>query len=211
MVGGEAGVFRKLFPQGKIPVVLSAVFEASDTLRKETDNDREDWITERLHAQLITIYPFRDGPLSIQLRPKIPSSYPDADKTGGEIDLLVPSVHGYEVYFAIEAKRLRFVRPNGRFETGNSEYVKKGMMRFITGKYAPFMKTGAMLGYVFDGETDKARSGIDNNVRDKAEVLRLKSPKRLVQSKILPNKPIDETHHNLKDRFFTIYHIFIAV
>ena len=38
----------------------------------------------------------------------------------------------FEVYFAIEAKRLRVTFPS-RFFSGGTEYVKDGMMRFITG------------------------------------------------------------------------------
>jgi hypothetical protein len=75
-------------------------------------------------------------------------------------------------------------------------------MRFVTGQYAPFMEAGAMLGYVFDGETDKARSGVDRYVKSKAKELKLKSPKRLMRSQILPNKPIDETRHDLGKRSF---------
>ena len=84
------------------------------------------------------------------------------------------------------------------------------MMRFVTGQYAPFMETGAMLGYVFDGETGKARSGIDRYVQKKVKELKLKPPGRLLRSQILPES-IDETHHGLRKRSFTVYHILIAV
>jgi hypothetical protein len=85
------------------------------------------------------------------------------------------------------------------------------MMRFVAGQYTPFMEASAMIGYVYDGETDNARSGIDRYIKSKAKKLKLKSPKRLMRSSILPDKPIDETRHDLKKRSFTIYHIFLAV
>jgi hypothetical protein len=94
---------------------------------------------------------------------------------------------------------------------GGREYVKDGMMRFITGQYAPFMRAGAMLGYVYDGETENARTDIDRQVQKKAKELKLKEPKKLAPSPILPDLPIDETNHDLKKGSFTIFHLFLGV
>lgn len=158
---GDPGAFKRLFPQKHIPIILSSILDASKLLKKKTEYDREDWITRRLHGRIIRLPAFRDGPaaLSIQLQPEIPSMDLDSNTPGGRIDLLVPSDQGYQVYFAIEAKRLRFLSPGGQFKSGNDEYVKNGMMRFIKGRYAPLMENGAMLGYVFDGYTDTAMLG----------------------------------------------------
>lgn len=210
---GDLGAFKRLFPQKHIPIVLSSILDASKLLKKKTECDREDWITRRLHGRIIQLPAFRDGPaaLSIQLQPEIPSMDLDSNTPAGRIDLLVPSDQGYQVYFAIEAKRLRFLSPSGQFKPGNDEYFKNGMMRFIDGQYSPFMKAGAMLGYVFDGDTGKARLGVDVYIRTKARELKLKHPKRFVKSEILPDEPVDETRHDLASRIFTIYHMFIDV
>ena len=210
-MASEAGVFKKLFPQKDIPVILDALIQTGDTLQKQTETEREDSLTTRLHARLIRIYPFRDGPLSIQLQPEIPGPDPESGAPGGRIDLLVPSNLGYQIYFAIEAKRLRYISPNGQFVPGNSQYVKEGMMRFIIGQYSPYMESGVMLGYVFDRRTDEARSGIDKYINSKAEELKLKPPNHLLQSNVLPGKLIDETHHNLRKRSFIIFHIFLPI
>ncbi len=211
MMGVTAGRFKRLFPQKRIKRVISAVLHAGSFVKKETNSDREDDITAQLHERLILSYPFRDGPLSIQRQPEIPASGPKTDYRYGQVDLLVPTELGYQVYFAIEAKRMRYFSPNGSFIPGNSAYVKDGMMRFVTGRYAALMGSGAMLGYVFDGQTDQARYDIDQFIQGKANELRLKAPKRFRPSKLLPGKSIDETHHDLTKRHFTIYHIFIAV
>lgn len=207
-----SGSFKRLFPQKRIPFILSSILQTGKSLHKKTDHDKEDWITRRLHARMIRLPSFRDGPiLNIQLQPEIPSIDMDSDTPAGRIDLLVSCNRGYQVYFAIEAKRLRYCLPGGQFKTGNDEYVKNGMMRFVEGQYAPFMETGAMLGYVFDGNIEKARSGVDKYVRIEARKLRLKPPEQLDNSEILPKESIDETHHDLDNRAFTIYHIFIDV
>lgn len=210
MVSG-ARAFNRLFPQKDVSIILKAVIQAGINLRKEKETEKENPLTVRLHVRLIRIYPFRDGPLSVQLQPEIPSSVVDADTLGGQIDLLVPSNLGYQVYFAIEAKRLRYHSPQGQFIPGNSKYVKNGMMRFITGQYAPFMRKGAMLGYVFDDDIMAARAGIDGHIQSKAHELKLKPPKRLMSSTVVPDNLVDETNHDLESRSFTIYHIFLSV
>ena len=47
--------------------------------------------------------------------------------------------------------------PNqNRTATQASEYVTKGMMRFVSGQYSPTWPLGAMLGYVMDGNMQTA-------------------------------------------------------
>lgn len=208
---GDSESFKRLFPHQHIPIILSSICQAGKSVSKKSEQDREDWITRRLCIQLIRIPVFRDGPLGIHPKQEIVSSDPQEDGAAGEIDILVSCGLGFQVYFAIEAKRLRFRTPGGRFKLGNDEYVNNGMMRFIRGQYAPFMETGAMLGYVFDGDTATARSDVDGYIRPRARELMLKDPGELIKSKIVPEEFVDETNHDLADRSFTIYHIFIDV
>lgn len=207
----DAGAFKKLFPHEHIPFILSSILDTSSTIRKKTANDREDWITTRICARLNWIPTFRDGPLAVHPQQEILPLDIDADRIDGRIDILISCGQGSHVYFAIEAKRLRFHTPKGDFKTGNDAYVNAGMMRFVSGQYAPLMESGAMLGYVYDGKTDKARSGVDGYIRRKENELRLSKPKRLMKSEILPRENVNETRHDLKARSFTIYHIFISV
>ncbi len=210
-MGGEASEFKRLFPPKHIPIILRSILQAGDSLRKKTERDKEDWLTRRLCARLIRIPVFRDGPLNIHPQQEILSSDPDADACAGRIDILVSCGLGHEVYFALEAKRMRVRSAAGRLFTGNHEYVKDGMMRFVAGQYAPFMRAGGMLGYVYDGKTDKARAGVDRAVRGKAKELELAHPRRLAQSRILLDAAVAETTHELKNRPFTIHHIFLSV
>lgn len=207
----DAKAFKKLFPQRHIPAILASLFQAGETLRKRTENDREDWITTQLYGRLVRIPAFRDGPLGIYLRPKIVSPEFDANTPTGEIDLFVSGGLGYEVYFPIEAKRLRVRSSAGKTISGSGAYVRDGMMRFITGQYAPYMQAAAMLGYVYDGKTDVARSDIDAAVRKKALELKLRFPKRLSQSNILRSNPMNETRHDLENHSFIIYHVFLPI
>ena len=156
------------------------------------------------------MHPLRDGPLSVHFKPKIPGDDIDADTSGGEIDLLVSCDRGYEVYFAFEAKRLRF-QSSGRFVLGNDQYVNNGMMRFVSGQYAPLMEAGGMIGYIFDGNRDQARLDVDRYVIAHAGELKLRAPHQLAPSAILDHIAVDETGHDLENRPFIIYHLFVPV
>lgn len=206
----DATEFKKLFPKGQIPFILAAIFQAGDNLRKKTERDREDWITRRLYARLIKIPIYRDGPLDIRMQTEISAVDPDSNYPAGRIDILVSCGQGAEVYFAIEAKRLRVRSSKGALVLCNRGYVVNGMMRFVTGQYAPLMEAGAMLGYVYDGKTDEARIDIDKSIQ-RAHDLKLSAPTKLIKSGILPKNPVDETIHELEKRVFTIYHVFLAV
>lgn len=212
MTRHPVGAYGRLFPQQHIPVILRLLLQVGKNIRKKTATDLEDWITTRLHRRLIHEPSFRDGPLQIDPQTSIVNSEADLEVNTpeGRLDLKVSCDLGYEVYFAIEAKRLRVSLPS-RFFSGGWEYVKDGMMRFITGQYAPFMQAGAMLGYVYDGETENARADIDRQIQKMAKELKLKEPKRLAPSPILPNQPIDETNHDLDRRSFTIFHLLLGV
>jgi len=123
-------------PGGYLPVILLAIHQAGTGLCRYSAHEREDQITTRLHKRIIRIPDFRDGPLDIRLQPEVPADDPDDDHIAGKIDLLVSCAQGHDVYFAIEAKRLRFCSSSGRFVSGYSDYIHKGMLRFISGQYA---------------------------------------------------------------------------
>ncbi len=157
MTGFPSGHFRQLFPRRYIPSILLLIYKAGENIHRKTEMEHEDSLTTRLHRRLIQEPLFRDGPLQINLQPDIVKSDadPDKDTPEGRLDLQVCCGLGYEVYFAIEAKRLRVSLPSGLFK-GSYEYVHDGMMRYIIGKYSPFVQVGAMLGYVYDGDTKTA-------------------------------------------------------
>ena len=212
MTHHPVGPYRQLFPQRHIPIILQLIFEVGKEIRKKTANDLEDRISLRLYRRLIHEPIFRDGPLQIDLQTSVVNSETDADEENleGRLDLKVSCSLGYETYFAIEAKRLRVSLPS-RFFSGGREYVEDGMMRFVTGQYAPFMHSGAMLGYVYDGDKDSAREDIDRQVQIRAQALKLKKPKNLKPSTTLSDYAVDETVHNLDKRHFTIYHLLLSV
>jgi hypothetical protein len=210
-MGKETRDFLNLFPKRHIPIILFSLFLAGETVRKKTPNEIENRLTRRLCIKLNQLPVFRDGPLSIHPQQEILSSDPDVDTPGGYIDILVSCGYGSETYFSIEAKRLRVRSAKGKMDAGNDDYVNNGMMRFVTGQYAPFMTTGAMLGYVYDGDIKKACSGVAKYIDGKIEELKLMSPKKFAKSSLVTGKTVYETHHGLNKRNFTLYHVFLGV
>lgn len=68
-----------------------------------------------------------------------------------------------------------------------------------------------MLGYVYDGEIELAWTNIEQQIQKQALTLKLKEPKRLVQSMIYPGYPVNETNHDLGKRSFTVFHLLLDV
>lgn len=209
--GETVAPFTPLFPADDVPRILNALLEACTGLRKKCDTEIENRVTFRLWQRVRRLEPFRDGPLHIAPQAPIVDSDVEHDTPEGQVDLQVISFRGPHVYFAIEAKRLRVLYPFGRVETGAREYVEKGMMRFVTGQYAPRMNSGAMLGYVFDGDVPAARGAISKAIEQRQNMLRLRQGVGLRRSAILPSRHVDETVHEPNKREFTLYHVIVSV
>lgn len=208
-MGAEQAI--PLFPTEEIPRILDTVLSYADVLRKRSETEREDVLSARLCKLLIKDKWIRAAPFITIPEHQI---FDDSGKDGhsGRIDINFICPPGNETYFAIEAKRLHVTFPSG-WQSLISEYVtgEQGMMCFLTGRYSPTQQAAAMLGYVFDGDVTKARTGIAASVGKNAGRLRLTPPHRLQKSTILPGTDLDETHHDLDSREFTIYHLLVSV
>lgn len=77
----------------------------------------------------------------------------------GEIDMAVLLDQERDRYLAYECKRLNVVRRGGTRSLA-PEYVKQGLWRFVTEKYAADLPLGCMLGYVMDGDVSAAQSKV---------------------------------------------------
>ena len=70
----------------------------------------------------------------------------------GRLDIAFrPLIPREDIYFCLETKRLNVIK-DGQTRTYASEYVRFGMMRFVTGQYAKAVRHGGMIGYVLDGD-----------------------------------------------------------
>ncbi len=134
---------------------------------------REDPITRCLIMHLRSDQIIRDSPVHIESQRELLPDDPQADpKPIGYPDIRILFLTGSDkLYLAMECKRLNVMRAKNRTATQASEYVAKGMMRFVSGQYSPTWPLGAMLGYVMDGNMDTAYIAIRDQIEQCAEQL----------------------------------------
>lgn len=210
--GGSAEGLIPLFSEDEVPTILAAILKPSSGLTKRHETEWEDHITNRLFAALIRLKKIRSASF-VPVREYLLISH-DGERIQGKIDISFVEPSGGYCYFAIEAKRLHVTFAGGEWHSLAGEYVTgdQGMMCFITGKYSPALRSGGMLGYVFDRRIEKATAGIAGLIQKSAEKLRLSPPRKLVESNILPGESrIRETRHDLSSRPFVMYHILVPV
>jgi hypothetical protein len=82
----------------------------------------------------------------------------------GQIDLGVLLDWDRERYLAYECKRLNVIY-NGQRSSLATEYVKEGMMRFLTEQYADGLPIGCMLGFVMDGDIVFAMAQLNSAIQ----------------------------------------------
>lgn len=202
-----------LFPADEVPAVLNMLLDAAVTLRKLNGTETEDDLSDRLFKRLRNDRRLRASPFSIHREARVYDDVIDQAGHMGRVDLCCMCPGGDQTYFAIEAKRLHVIFPSG-WASLVSEYVSgdQGMMCFVTGKYAETQQKGAMLGYVFDGDVRRARSGITKSIDKNKNKLRIVGESGLVRSDIVKRRQrVDETCHLLGKRPFTLYHILVPV
>lgn len=202
-----------LFPVEDVPLILAAVLAVCAGLQKTHATEREDVLSDHVHCRLLRDPQFRNGPWRVHREERVFDPDSGEETCTGRLDFSIEARRAWDfrTCFAIEAKRLHVTFPSG-WRCLVDEYVgKQGMMCFVTGRYAGHMQSGAMLGYVFDGDTAKARAGIHDAVRRGAATLRLAPPQQLRPSPVVPGHPVDETRHDLGGRPFTLYHLLVPV
>lgn len=201
-----------LFPEEEIPHILEALLRCLRRLEKLNDSELETSLTKRLRMYLMRDPYIRDGPVWPDREAVDDDEETEAE---GRLDLrflLLDRASKPPPYFAVEAKRLHVAFDSG-WKSLVPEYVTghQGMMCFITGRYSKKLRSGAMLGYVFDGEVEKAHQSISKALKKHNVLLKLNHPYRLFPCASLSCDSTWETKHNLDDGPFTVFHILACV
>jgi hypothetical protein len=209
-----------LFPDDEIPRILRIVERCAKGLRKLAPCESENSLSDRLYHRIVRDPAFREVPAELYRElPGYREGEEDTEpaKPGpiGRVDFVFKNGTGAQKpypEFVIEAKRLNVTFPRAGHHSLVPEYVTgdQGMMCFITGRYAATQCSGAMLGYVFDGNIASARAAIAKAVAANPEKLRLEDGAVLTPT-IHPGLCADETLHDLTNRRFRLYHLLAAV
>ena len=203
-----------LFPEDEIPRIINEILDCSINLQKKNKTEREDHLTYRLYGIITRSKGYRSGPLRYLLPVTQYDVFSNShDLPVGRLDIAYIYGSLRDSYFAVEAKSLHVTYPSG-WQSRISDYVSgdQGMMCFVTGKYSATQRSGAMLGYVFDGDITKARDGISKSILNNAKTLKLSDSNGMIKSNIVKRpEQVDETRHRFGHRPFVIYHMLISV
>jgi hypothetical protein len=211
MTAGNPSEWDDLFTTQLIPAVLEYLLEVWDRIEKPSEDELEDRTSDRLFLALKTgknrdIHPFLIRREDLELST-------DLDEESGWKDIVFfPPANDEDVYFCLEAKRLN-ARVKGVMRSLADKYVKDGMQRFVDRKYSRYVRHGAMLGYVLDGDVDRAMSNVLNNIRENYASLRMKPPGEWANSPVRPADPHAKLtqHQRLNETAaFGIHHLFVA-
>jgi hypothetical protein len=210
MIAGDPADWNDFFQQSLIPAVLSLVVSAWDRMEKPAQTAHEDAISVQLYTALITGKDRSRHAFLVRYQDVEVDT--DLTKVTGKKDIVVFPSTMEEIYFCLEAKRLNALISGVRRSLAD-EYVREGMQRFVEGKYSRFIRHGGMLGYVLDGQVDRAIRNVERNIQAYARALEMTLPGHFLPSSVRPNDPFaKETHHHRSHEtaVFHIHHLFMS-
>jgi len=211
MTVGDTTCWDDFFQLNLVPAVLDYITTTWEQMPKLGLSDLEDVISDKLYSALVKAKRRNDFPFLIR-REDLEFDTDLAKETGRKDIVFFPSLKDEEIYLCLEAKRLNAIISGVRRSLAD-EYVKEGMQRFVDGKYARFVRHGAMLAYVLDGNTDRAIQNVENNIRKRLSELRMNKNGGLVASTIRPDdRRTKETNHRRahEKTVFRIHHLFVV-
>jgi hypothetical protein len=210
-VAGNPEQWDDLFEQDLLPAVLTLVFATWHQIEKPAQDAREDDISKRLYLALVNGKDRNTHAFLIRYQDVEVDD--DVSKESGRKDIVFfPSLFDEPIYFCLEAKRLNAL-VSGQRRSLADEYVKEGMQRFVDRKYSRHVRHGGMLGYVLDGDVDRAIGNVSNCIRLHRATLRMEEPAELLRSRIRPDDPhTRETRHRRPNEtiVFCLHHLFVA-
>jgi hypothetical protein len=193
-----------------LPQVLNLVLKSWEDMPAPPPNETEDNITVALCRTLMQNRDARG--LMFQIRTQVVELDPMPGEDLGRLDIaFIPLVPREDIYFCLESKRLNVVK-DGKMRSYASEYVRLGMMRFVTGQYSKMVRHGGMIGYVLDGKVSEAMSNVEANIRERHEELCMSPPGAFQPSAVLSSESrARETHHKRAHEasLFQIHHLFM--
>jgi hypothetical protein len=194
------------FPLEEITKVIQLILKSWKSFKASLRF--EDKITNKFYVHLINNKERSKRFFAIVLRPAEINEYGEEI---GEIDLKFIYKNQERTYISFECKRLRVNFPSG-FDTLSGKYVTEGMCRYFTGQYAQDLTKGGMLGYVMDGNCNKAVRDVQKAIEKRRLNLYMQENETLKDSSCIASKQVKETLHKYgPNEKFTIYHIFLPM
>lgn len=209
MIAGDSKYWDDFFSDSLIPLVVEHVLETWEAFEKPEPDEHENVTSRRFYCALMSgknrnkhafLIRHEDMEVDVDL----------AIQTGRKDIVFFPG-HEECIYFCLEAKRLNAM-VNGVMTALSDEYVKEGMQRFVDRRYSKHVCHGGMLGYVLDGDVDRAIANVGKNLVRNCAVLWMTPPGGWTPSAICPaDVKVKETLHNRPGDAspFRIHHLFV--
>lgn len=211
MTDGAPSPWDDFFQQNLIPAVLSYVVETWERMPKPTETDLEPAISYKLYCALLSAKDRNKHAFLIRYEDMEVDT--DLEKVTGRKDIVFfPPFNDETIYLCIEAKRLNAIVSGVRKSLAD-EYVKQGMRRFVYRKYSRFVRHGAMLAYVLDGNVERAMKNVEKNIRNRLAELRMRNDGGFLDSTIRPSDPFTKETHHIREHeteIFRIHHMFAS-
>ncbi|WP_165235547.1 hypothetical protein [Aquisphaera insulae] len=210
MTVGDTSEWRGFIEGGGVSSVLALTLDAWQHIPPPAPDEREEAVSIRLYAAMVKkqdrqrhrfLIRYEDVEVDVDL----------AKETGRKDIVFFPS-HDGSYYYCLEAKRLN-ARINGVMKSLADKYVKEGMQRFVDGKYSRHVQHGGMLGYVLDGDVERAMKNVLKNIQDNDSLLKMASPATWAESVHRPSDPHAKESAHLRDGDdapLLIQHLFVS-
>ena len=193
-----------------VPQILTLVIATWEGLSAPASDAREDDVTIALCRALRQNRTARALPFQVYTQQVELDPVPGEDM--GRLDItFLPCIPREDIYFCLECKRLNVVKGDKR-PAYASQYVRFGMLRFITGQYAKAVRHGGMVAYVLDGNVPRAIANVGANIRAQYSALCMTAPGAFLRSTVLKHdNRARETHHHRahETNLFCIHHLFM--
>jgi hypothetical protein len=207
-ISGSVDLWADTFPEDLIPQLLDLVIKSWATFPQPSSYDLEVPITKKFvvhlrSSQNRSVHLFR-----IDWDPNV------LDENGvqkGRIDIRFTRGYYASEYFSLECKLLNRTDKKGRWFSLAGKYIDEGVMRYVNKQYSGG-SNGGMLGYVMDGDTDKAIKCINEAIETRKQNLKIEGKAELKKSSIRPEcQQTRETRHLVRNDCFIVHHIFLPV
>lgn len=177
-----------------VPDILDLVVASWSLMPSIDPASREDPITEELCRLLRANRSSSNLPFRIDIQ--MVELDPNPSEIQGRLDIAFsPLVAREDIYFCLECKRLNVPTASGT-RSFATEYVNRGMTRFVRGQYSKRVRHGGMLGYVFDGDFPRAFAAISGAIQARLTELGMDAPGDMRPSSVRASDTnCRETHH----------------
>jgi len=193
------------FPASLVPQIIHLVLDSWKGF--STSQTHEVKMTQEFFVVLERNQESSKLPFLIDIEIILPNK--NGTKQRGRLDIRFIHGHRRKIYFSIECKRLRVNPPSG-FKSLAGDYVEEGMYRYFNGQYAQGLDKGGMLGYVMDGNVDKAIKDVKRAIEKCRPKFPLKMDGTIHCSTSVSSPWVQETLHKYGPKSqFILYHVFL--